>query len=77
MPCCEDEPGSEKIALKRKSSTVYEYFDIFNIIIIYNVLYAIERYTKLYSNKLKCINFTKDKTKDKSLSFVNYIIRVL
>ena len=29
------------------------------------------------SNKLKCINFTKDKTKDKSLSFVNYIKRVV
>jgi len=41
------------------------------------VLYANERYTKLYSNKLKCINFTKDKTKDKSLSFVNYLKRVV
>ena len=51
LPCCEDEPGSEKIAL-----------NVF-------VLYANERYTKLYSNKLKCINLTKYKTKDKSLSF--------
>ena len=33
--------------------------------------------TQLYSNKLKCNNFTKDKTKDKSFSFVNYTIRVL
>jgi len=32
---------------------------------------------KLVLNKLKCINFTKDKTNDKSLSFVNYIKRVL
>jgi len=40
-------------------------------------MYVNERYTKLYLNKLKCINFTKDKTKDKSLSFVNYIKRVL
>ena len=34
-------------------------------------MYVNERYTKLYENKLKFINFTKDKTKDKSLSFVN------
>ena len=33
-------------------------------------LYANERFTQLYSNKLKCINFTKYKTKDKSLSFL-------
>ena len=51
LPCCEDEPGSEKIALN------------------FFVLYANERYTKWYANKLKCINFTKYKTKDKSLSF--------
>jgi len=40
-------------------------------------MYVNERYTELYSNKLKCINFTKDKTRDKSLSFVNYIKRVV
>ena len=40
-------------------------------------MYVNGRYTKLYSNKLKYINFTKDKTKDKSLSLVNYIKRVL
>jgi len=72
LPCCEDEPGSEKIALKWKSSIW-----IFLYLRYLFVLYANDRYTKLYSNKLKCINFTKYKTKDKSLSFVNYIIRVL
>ena len=40
-------------------------------------MYVNERYTTLYYNKLKCINFTKDKTRDKSRSFANYIIRVL
>ena len=51
-------PSSEKV--------VYEYFDTYDYVF---VLYANERYTKLYSNKLKCINFTKYKTKDKSFPF--------
>ena len=64
LPCCEDEPGSEKIALKWKSSEL-----IFWYLRYLFVLYANERYTKLYSNKLKCINFTKYKTKEKSFPF--------
>jgi len=40
-------------------------------------MYVNKRYTQLYKNKLKCIYFTKDKTKDKSLSFVNYTKQVL
>ena len=53
-------PSSEKVA--------YEYFDTVYLRYLF-VLYANERYTKLYSNKLKCINFTKYKTKDKSFPF--------
>jgi len=64
LPCCEDEPGSDKIALKWKSSIW-----IFWYLRYVFVLYANERYTNLYSNKLKCINFTKYKSKDKSFPF--------
>ena len=56
-------PSSEKVS--------YEYFDTVYLRYLF-VLYANERYTQLYSNKLKCINFMYDfkyKTKDKSFPF--------
>jgi len=61
------EPGSKKISLKWKSSVWIKLFWYLRYLF---VLYANEKYTKLYSNKLKCIKFTNDKTKDKSISFV-------
>jgi len=52
-------PASEKV--------VYEYFDTYDIFLF--CMPMKDRYTKLYSNKLKCINFTKYKTKGKSFPF--------
>ena len=68
---------SQALRKSPSSEQVAPYMNILILIRYLFVLYAFERYTKLYSNKLKCINFTKNKTKDKSLSLVNYIIRVL
>ena len=68
LPCCEDEPDSEKIALKWKSSRSIWIFWYLRYLF---VLYANERYTKLYSNKLKCIHFTKYKTKDNHFLLIN------